>query len=160
MKDSRQSESCRFARMKAIAINSALILLDDDFVIDPSRLSLNVNGYVLVDGRTLLHHLVAGATAGAVVDHIDGNRLNNQRSNLRLTTHQGNAQNLQGAQKNNRLGIRGVWQCPKTGRYRAAATFNKKKHYAGYFKTPEEAEKAAEELRKSLGFLNKGTNQA
>ncbi|MFO0857258.1 MAG: HNH endonuclease [Phycisphaerales bacterium] len=127
--------------------------VDDDFELSSGRLSLNPNGYVLVDGRTLLHRLIVGAEANEVIDHIDGNRLNNQRSNLRSTTHQGNAQNLQGAQKNNRLGLRGVWQCRKTGRFRAAATVNGKKQYAGYFATAEEAAQAAAQLRRSLGFL-------
>ncbi len=128
-------------------------MLDDDINFAAARLSLSAKGYVLVDGRTLLHRLVFGAEAGEVIDHIDGNRLNNQRSNLRRTTHQGNAQNLQGAQKNNRLGLRGVWQCRKTGRYRAAVTVNGKKQYAGYFESAQEAADAAANLRRSLGFL-------
>lgn len=134
-------------------VSNLMTLTDDNFEIAADRLSLNVNGYVLVDGRTLLHRLVIGAEKGEVIDHINGNKLDNRRENLRRTTHQRNAQNLQGAQKNNKLGLRGVWQCRKTGRFRAAATVNGKKQYAGYFDTHDEAAAAAAALRTSLGFL-------
>lgn len=135
-------------------VSDMMTLIDDDVEIAADRLSLNTNGYVLVDGRTLLHRLVIRAKKGEVIDHINGNKLDNRLDNLRRTTHQRNAQNLQGAQKNNKLGLRGVWQCRKTGRFRAAATVSGKKIYAGYFDTPEKAAAAAASLRRSLGFLD------
>lgn len=134
-------------------VSNLMTLIDDDLEIAADRLSLNANGYVLVDGRTLLHRLVIGAEKGEVIDHINGKKLDNRRANLRRTTHQRNAQNLQGAQKNNKLGLRGVWQCRKTGRFRAAATVNGKKVYAGYYETAGEAAAAAERLRQTLEFL-------
>ncbi len=139
--------------MKTVPISDLATLLDDDIDLPADRMSLNPNGYVLVDGRTLLHRHVIGAARGEVIDHINGNKLDNRRENLRRTTPQGNAQNLQGAQKNNKLGLRGVWQCPKTKKYRAAATVDGRKRYAGYFATAEEAAEAAASLRQSLGFL-------
>jgi hypothetical protein len=33
-----------------------------------------------------LHRLIAGALPGQVVDHLDGNGLNNRRANLKVTT--------------------------------------------------------------------------
>ena len=38
-----------------------------------------------------LHRLVANALPGVVVDHLDGNSLNNRRSNLKCTTVEENA---------------------------------------------------------------------
>jgi hypothetical protein len=40
-----------------------------------------------------MHRLIAGACKGAVVDHINRNRLDNRRCNLRLTDWVGNSKN-------------------------------------------------------------------
>ena len=47
-----------------------------------------------VDGRpTLLHRLLMAAERGQIIDHIDGDGLNNSRANLRLASHQQNMRN-------------------------------------------------------------------
>ncbi|HED4877363.1 TPA: HNH endonuclease [Stenotrophomonas maltophilia] len=43
--------------------------------------------------RVYLHRLIAGAEQGMCVDHIDGDTLNNQRSNLRCVTNAQNSRN-------------------------------------------------------------------
>ena len=74
----------------------------DCFLIDPSDEVMvaahrwhsvaNQNGrrpYVAakIEGRRIyLHRFLTGATKGMVVDHIDGDTLNNSRSNLRVVT--------------------------------------------------------------------------
>jgi hypothetical protein len=37
-----------------------------------------------------MHRVIMGAQPGQLVDHIDGNRLNNTRDNLRIVTHSQN----------------------------------------------------------------------
>lgn len=43
--------------------------------------------------KIFLHRFILKAKKGQIIDHIDGNALNNQRSNLRLCTHSQNTMN-------------------------------------------------------------------
>lgn len=81
------------------------------------------------------------------IDHIDGNRTNNNMENLREATRQQNGFN-RGPQKNNKLGIKGV---RKDGnKYRATIIINGKEKHLGMFFTIEEARLAREEAEKKL----------
>ncbi len=51
-----------------------------------------------------MHRIIAGAKTGEVVDHIDGNGLNNQRANLRIVTQRQNMLNRKD-QRSNIIGI-------------------------------------------------------
>ena len=56
-----------------------------------------------------LHRFIMHAQKGQIIDHIDGNPLNNQRSNLRFSTRsQNGANNAKLLQKHNTSGFRGV----------------------------------------------------
>lgn len=92
-----------------------------------------------------MHRDILGITDPTIlIDHIDGNGLNNQRGNLRIATHQQNTQNG-GKQKNNTTGYKGV-SVKRDGNlitYQSSLgirTPNGRKNiYGGRFKTPEEA---------------------
>lgn len=50
--------------------------------------------YLIRNDKKWLHRLILNkCPKGMVIDHIDGNTLNNQRSNLRITTHSENIKN-------------------------------------------------------------------
>ena len=81
------------------------------------------------------------------IDHIDGNRLNNNMENLREATNQQNGFN-RGPQKNNKLGIKGVRK--QRNKYVARIEINGKEKRLGAFNTIEEARLAREEAEKKL----------
>lgn len=90
---------------------------------------------------SLMHRLIAGAERGQIVDHIDGNGLNNRRSNLRLCTHQQNIAN-RARQVNGSGPYKGVSFCRQkrlTKPWRAAIGGHKSVLFIGCFSTAEEA---------------------
>lgn len=76
---------------------------------------------------------------GEIVDHDDGNPLNNTRSNLRVATHTQNMQNRK-INKNNTSGFKGV--IPWRKKWRATIWANGIRHHLGTFKSAEEASEA------------------
>lgn len=56
-----------------------------------------------------MHRSIMDAPSGMDVDHINGNTLDNRRSNLRVVTHKQNLRHrAHGANRNNAVGVRGV----------------------------------------------------
>lgn len=87
-------------------------------------------------GKLKMHHEVIGKPPkGMVVDHIDGNGLNNTRCNLRFVSVRQNQQNqvLTTAKKHSRYP--GVTRCTIRGwtRWVAGAKINGKRKTLGYF---------------------------
>lgn len=88
---------------------------------------------------TPLHRLIMDAPSGMVVDHINGDTLDNRRQNLRLATHQQNCFN-QPLKSCNTSGYKGVSRNNKRGKpWRARIRINGKETLLGTFDTPEEA---------------------
>lgn len=109
-----------------------------------------VIGCLQIEGKkktVRLHRWVMDAPDDMDVDHINGNSLDNRRTNLRLVTHQENMQN-RGASKNNSSGYRGVYWYKPGKRWRATTMFNKKQYYLGEFKDKKDAINAVVEFRK------------
>lgn len=75
------------------------------------------------------------------VDHIDGNSLNNRRSNLRLATHQQNSRNRK-LNKNSGTGFKGVSYRKDNHKWRAIIVVNQCNICLGQFDTPQEAHEA------------------
>ena len=61
------------------------------------------------------------------IDHINGNRLDNRRSNLRLCTHAENMRNIR-IQKNNTSGYKGVSYYTKIKKWVASCEINGKRY--------------------------------
>lgn len=82
-------------------------------------------------------------------DHRDNNGLNNQRYNLRESTHDQNQRNTS-YQKNNIFKYKGVSWHKARKKYRARISFNGKEFHLGLFEDIIEAAKAYDEKAKEL----------
>lgn len=90
-----------------------------------------------------MHRLLLEAEEGEFVDHINRNKLDNRRSNLRLCTKGGNIQNV-GLRQDNTSGLKGVsWYNPSnytpTKRWVARIYHSGKNRTIGYYHTKTEA---------------------
>ena len=90
-----------------------------------------------------MHRLILGANKGLVVDHINGDGLDNRRSNLRICTPAQNRMNLR-MNCRNKSGARGVSSYKRTGRWRAQIAVGGKKIHIGIFDSIVEASAAYE----------------
>lgn len=110
---------------------------------------LNINGYASTSIKSMdknvytvpMHRLIMGLNVkdGIQVDHIDGDRGNNTRNNLRVCMKHENAKNRL-KNKNNTTGFKGVHFFE--GKYVAQVYANKKRIYLGRFDSAEQAHKA------------------
>lgn len=88
-----------------------------------------------------MHSFLMKTPKGMDTDHINGNKLDNRKSNLRICTRSQNKIN-QGLSRNNTSGFIGVhWHRPLK-KWRAQISILNKKKHIGVFKTKEEAAKA------------------
>lgn len=89
-----------------------------------------------------MHRLILNAPPGFQVDHINGDGLDNRRSNLRLATYSQNQANRHTRIFTNTSGYRGVSFKKQDRRWRAQITVEGRYQHLGYFNTPEEAARA------------------
>jgi hypothetical protein len=111
-----------------------------------------------INGKTTgMHRLIAGTPAGVEVDHINGNKLDNRRANLRNCTRSENARNCS-VRSDNTSGYKGVFWHKQHGKWSARIKLNGKRHHLGDFDTPTEAgaayDKAAHEMHGEFARLN------
>ena len=76
------------------------------------------------------------------IDHKDGNKLNNQRSNLRMATAKQNARHRTKARFDSKTGIIGVYWNKKLKRFTSDIYLNGKTKHLGVFDTIEQAKEA------------------
>ena len=96
---------------------------------------INSGGYVQ-SRNMLLHRLIMQAPTGSIVDHANGDKLDNRRENLRFCTHQQNMQNSK-VRSHSGTGVKGVQK--HRNRYRAKICMNGRQVLLGSFATITEA---------------------
>lgn len=120
----------------------ALIDLEDLEKVKEHKWYLAQWGYVKTKWKLniFLHHFVLSITPekGVEVDHINQNKLDHRKINLRMATHNQNAHN-RGVRADNKSGFKGVFYWKSTGRWRAFINKDSKRKYLGFFDTKEEA---------------------
>lgn len=106
-----------------------------------------------------MHRLIMSAGPGMVVDHRDGDTLNNRRSNLRVCTASENSCNRHAVWSGS--GLKGAFFHRSSGLWRSSIVVRHETHYLGYFKTAEEAHAAycAAALRLHGEFANFGRSR-
>lgn len=102
-----------------------------------------------------MHRLIMNAAPGEIIDHRDGNGLNNTRENLRICLVRENSRN-QKLHRENRAGFKGIYQYGRG--YRAQISVDRRKHNLGNYATAEAAalayDQAAIRLHGEFARLN------
>lgn len=107
-----------------------------------------------VDGKRLrkvvyMHRLIMDAKENEIIDHVNQNKTDNRRSNLRVASKSLNALNSNKVRSS--TGYRGVLRNRQKGKpFIARIHFNKEIIYLGKFNTAKEASRAYQIKRKEL----------
>ncbi len=96
-----------------------------------------------------MHRLILNAPDGIQVDHVNRNRLDNRRSNLRIATDLQNHFNTV-KRSHNTTGYKGVSRYHKLDRWYARIALHGKVYYLGIHNSPEEAARAYDAKAREL----------
>ena len=118
-------------------------------------------GYAVhsVDAKTkvYMHRFLLGCVVGQHVDHINQDKLDNRRSNLRVCTDHENRMNRP-SYKGSGSKFKGVHFCSRKKRWTAQIQKMRRKYHIGYFDLESQAAKAydvaAREMFGEFAFLN------
>ena len=124
--------------------------------------STNQMGYATqsVGGRKRMQYFILERHSGLYIDHINGDRMDNRRSNLRLVTHQQNIQNSRPRSANGYKGVSYLKKSPNAIKVWRAyiKPENSRQLSLGLYETPEKAAKAydaaAKEYFGEYAYLN------
>lgn len=95
-----------------------------------------------------MHRLIMNAPKGQIIDHINGNSLDNRKSNLRIVSHHENCQNRHHERTSKHPGV--AWN-KASQKWRVSLKINKKYYYLGLFESENEA---AKEYKRAIKEYN------
>lgn len=135
--------------ISAEVLKSIFIQLDNGelFRIKNMKLAGTIasNGYRLIKikGRVYLAHRILwainyGEWPSKELDHINGDKLDNRISNLRMVTRAQNNWNVK-KKKNNTSGYKGIFLHKKSGKWYSTIRHSGKRYHLGYFSNIEDA---------------------
>ena len=137
----------------------ALIDIEDVDKVKIYKWSLNGRGYVMcrINGKRIsLHRFIMNCPENMVVDHINHNKLDNRKCNLRICTQSQNTMNKR-KQSNNTSEYTGVYWYKARSKWRVYITVNGKRIDLGYYDNLEEAIKVRKQAEKKYfgEYMNK-----
>lgn len=110
-----------------------------------------------------MHRFILGAQSGELVDHIDGDELNNTRANIRIATPRQNMHNRKSTQGSS-TPFKGVFWERKSGRFRVQIKANGECLYLGLFEDVIDAalayDSAARRIHGEFARLNFPTDES
>lgn len=148
--------------MKIFSTNGKPILIDsqDLELVSQYAWTVTKDGYAkkylekLVDGKRLrrvvyMHRLIMDAKENELVDHINQNKADNRRNNLRFASKSLNSLNSQKVRSS--TGYRGVIRNKQKGKpFKASIIVNSKSIHLGFFDTAKQAGEAYLTKQKEL----------
>lgn len=107
------------------------------------------------DRKTRLHRFVMGVDdPQLIIDHINGDTLDNRKSNLRVTTRAENNKNMR-LRDDNITGCHGLTYNEGRDNYSVSIQLNSKKHFIGTYNNARDAKIAYKAAAKLLGFSDR-----
>jgi len=88
-----------------------------------------------------MHRVIVNTPVGKETDHVNGDKLDNRKENLRICTREQNSRNRK-LDIDSTSGFKGVFWMGERQKWRSGIRVNSKFLYLGYFKTALEAAKA------------------
>lgn len=127
------------------------VLVDDDVYLQIYRNSIMIYsmGYPTFKPKTLHSFVLPNNQPGLVVDHINRDKLDNRRSNLRLASYATNARNKEGWSITGYVGVREV-PAGYEGYVEDKKNFDRTRTYSKKFDTAEEAAAWCEAKRREV----------
>jgi hypothetical protein len=113
------------------------------------------HGYVVTTvnyRKVLMHRLINKTPENFETDHINRDKLDNRRSNLRTVTQSQNGFN-RGPQKNNKSGIKGISWEKDRNKWSAELTINQKRVYRQRFNSLQEAISGRQEAEEKYNII-------
>lgn len=133
-------------KIKLGKLNKYTLVDDEDFgYFNQWKWYFSSRGYVTHStynkgkvGIIYMSRLIMNVKRGEIIDHINGDKLDNRKCNLRFCTPQQNNMN-RGIQKNNTSGYKGVSWNKEKNKWQSYFIFNNRKKHLGYFSDKVEA---------------------
>lgn len=108
----------------------SLVDFDDAIKVNEHKWQMHNKGYACKGSQFLLHRFILNAKKGEEIDHVNLNKLDNRKSNLRIVSHRNNCQNRR---------AKGWILEKRTGKFYSQIKVGHKRIHLGTFETKDEA---------------------